>query len=114
MDNTKPYTKAPKPEIGRGCTFYYAPEGVAAKPCEGCYKLHETAWLEQYPQHTPTDIFEVRFKNTRRSYYQNVNNLPLERLETVMTEAGELEKDQWVDFDKLVDNSFAQKAMEAQ
>ena len=36
------------------------------------------------------------------------------RLETVMTEAGELEKDQWVDFDKLVDNSFAQKAMEAQ
>ena len=79
MDNTKPYTKAPKPEIGRGCTFYYAPEGVAAKPCEGCYKLHETAWLEQYPPHTPTDIFEVRFKNTRRSYYQNVNNLPLER-----------------------------------
>ena len=38
----------------------------------------------------------------------------LERLETVMTEAGELEEDQWVDFDKLVDNSFAQKAMEAQ
>ena len=31
-----------------------------------------------------------------------------------VTVAGELEKDQWVDFDKLVDNSFAQKAMEAQ
>ena len=87
MDNTKPYTKAPKPEIGRGCTFYYAPEGVAAKPCEGCYKLHETAWLEQYPQHTPTDIFEVRFKNTRRFYYQNVNNLPLERGDIVAVEA---------------------------
>lgn len=87
MDNTKPYTKAPKPEIGRGCTFYYAPEGVAAKPCEGCYKLHETAWLEQYPPHTPTDIFEVRFKNTRRSYYQNVNNLPLERGDIVAVEA---------------------------
>ena len=38
----------------------------------------------------------------------------LERLETVMTQAGELTPDQWVDFDKLVDNSFAQKAMEAQ
>ena len=87
MDNTKPYTKAPKPEIGRGCTFYYAPEGVAAKPCEGCYKLHETAWLEQYPPHTPTDIFEVRFKNTRRSYYQNVNNLPLKRGDIVAVEA---------------------------
>lgn len=87
MDNTKPYTKAPKPEIGRGCTFYYSPEGAEAKPCQGCYKLHETAWLEQYPQHTPTDIFEVRFKNTRRSYYQNVNNLPLERGDIVAVEA---------------------------
>lgn len=34
----------------------------------------------------------------------------LERLETVMTQAGELAADQWVDFDGLVDNSFAQKA----
>lgn len=34
----------------------------------------------------------------------------LERLETVMTQAGELSRDQWVDFGRLVDNSFAQKA----
>ena len=34
----------------------------------------------------------------------------LERLETVMTQAGELTPDQWVDFDGLVDNRFAQKA----
>ena len=34
----------------------------------------------------------------------------LERLETVMEHAGELTRQQWVDFDKLVDNSFAQKA----
>ena len=34
----------------------------------------------------------------------------LERLETVMTQAGELTPDQWVDFDELVDNRFAQKA----
>ena len=68
MDNTKPYTKAPKPEIGRGCTFYYAPEGVAAKPCEGCYKLHETAWLEQYPQHTPTSsLWKLRRDTTSAS-----------------------------------------------
>ena len=31
----------------------------------------------------------------------------LERLETVMENAGELEHSAWVDFDKLVDNSFA-------
>ena len=34
----------------------------------------------------------------------------LERLETVMEHAGELTDQQWVDFDALVDNSFAQKA----
>ena len=34
----------------------------------------------------------------------------LERLETVMTQAGELTPDQWVNFDGLVDNRFAQKA----
>lgn len=34
----------------------------------------------------------------------------LERLETVMETAGQLEHSQWVDFSKLVDNTFAQKA----
>ena len=34
----------------------------------------------------------------------------LERLETVMETAGQLEHSQWVDFSKLVDNSFAEKA----
>ena len=48
-----------------------------ARPCDGCFKLHETPWLEGYPVNEPTDIVEVRFKNTRRSFYQNVNNLPL-------------------------------------
>ena len=88
MENTKPYTKAPRPDIGRGCTFHYTPDGYAeATPCGGCFKLHETAWLEEYPDHEQTDIFEVRFKNTRRSYYQNVNNLPLKRGDIVAVEA---------------------------
>ena len=34
----------------------------------------------------------------------------LERLETVMESAGELTREEWVDFDRLVDNSFAQAA----
>ena len=34
----------------------------------------------------------------------------LERLETVMENAGELTREQWVDFDALVDNTFAQNA----
>ena len=34
----------------------------------------------------------------------------LERLETVMTQAGELTKTQWVDFNELVDNHWAEAA----
>lgn len=34
----------------------------------------------------------------------------LERLEEIMTRAGVLTENEWVDFDALVDNSFAQKA----
>ena len=36
----------------------------------------------------------------------------LERLETVMTEAGELTRGQWVDFDALVDNTYAAQTAE--
>ena len=67
-----------RPEIGRGAAFCNCGEECRATVCEGCFKLHETQWLADYPDHVPTDIFEVRFKNTRRSFYQNVNNLPLE------------------------------------
>ena len=34
----------------------------------------------------------------------------LERLETIMTEAGELDKDSWVDYETLVNNTFAEMA----
>ena len=51
------------------------------------YKLHSFNWLEDMPEVFPTDIFEVRFKNTRKSYYRNVNNLPLRRGDIVAVEA---------------------------
>ena len=75
------------PDIGRGCCFCDCGDEMEAKASEGCYKLHETDWLEEYPNNIPTDIFEVRFKNTRRSYYQNVNNLELKRGDIVAVEA---------------------------
>ena len=76
-----------RPEIGRGAAFCNCGEECRATVCEGCFKLHETQWLADYPDHVPTDIFEVRFKNTRRSYYQNVNNLPLKTGDIVAVEA---------------------------
>ena len=74
-------------EMGRGFALCDCNEELCAKPVEGCFKLHETAWLEEYPDNIPTDIFEVRFKNTRRSYYKNVNNLDLKRGDIVAVEA---------------------------
>jgi cell fate regulator YaaT (PSP1 superfamily) len=75
------------PEPGRGFILCDCGEEMQVKPVEGCYKLHETPWLDEYPDNIPTDIFEVRFKNTRRSYYKNVNNLDLKRGDIVAVEA---------------------------
>ena len=79
--------KKHNPEMGRGAIFCDCGDEIEAIAAEGCYKLHETNWLEEYPNNIPTDIFEVRFKNTRRSYYQNVNNLDLKRGDIVAVEA---------------------------
>ena len=79
--------KKHNPEMGRGCVFCDCGDEIEAIASEGCYKLHEVDWLEKYPNNIPTDIFEVRFKNTRRSYYQNVNNLDLKRGDIVAVEA---------------------------
>jgi len=87
MNNEKSYTGRFKPEIGRGCAFNDDGPEVEARPCGGCFKLHETAWLDGYPANIPTDIFEVRFKNTRRSFYQNVNGLDLHEGDIVAVEA---------------------------
>jgi len=87
MESEKPHTCKYRPEIGRGCAFCNEGDEPEAKPCDGCSKLHETDWLADYPDNVPTDIFEVRFKNTRRSFYQNVNNLPLKQGDIVAVEA---------------------------
>ncbi|MBQ2026615.1 MAG: hypothetical protein II214_01800 [Alistipes sp.] len=82
------YSKYDKPEVGRGCAFGVNEAGEpVAKEARGCFRLHEEPWLAEYPDNFPTDIFEVRFKNTRRSFYQNVNNLQLEVGDIVAVEA---------------------------
>ena len=82
------YTKYDKPEVGRGVAFGVNEAGEpTAKEARGCFRLHEEPWLAEYPDNFPTDIYEVRFKNTRRSFYQNVNNLQLEVGDIVAVEA---------------------------
>lgn len=54
----------------------------------GCNKLDSFNWLKDLPE-TPesNDIVEVRFKNTRKGFYRNVNNLRLETGDVVAVEA---------------------------
>ncbi|MEG0498710.1 MAG: regulatory iron-sulfur-containing complex subunit RicT, partial [Alistipes sp.] len=87
MDCDKQNKACCKAEVGRGCTFCNATCEPTAELTDGCFKLHETAWLEEYPDNVPTDIFEIRFKNTRRGFYQNANNVPLKRGDIVAVEA---------------------------
>ena len=88
MEIEKPHdTGAFKPEVGRGCAFCNCGAEPEVRLCDGCFKLHETPWLDEYPVNEPTDIVEVRFKNTRRSFYQNVNHLDLKRGDIVAVEA---------------------------
>lgn len=53
-----------------------------------CAKLHVSDWLADIK--TPlqsTNVVEVRFKNTRKDYYQNVNNLNLKPGDLVAVES---------------------------
>ncbi len=53
-----------------------------------CCKLSVTDWLSDVPNlSNPGQIIEVRFKNTRRDYYRNVNDLKLEPGDLVAVEA---------------------------
>lgn len=87
MDTEQRHTTPCKPEIGRGCAFCNGGSECEAVPCEGCFKLHETPWLEQYPANLPTDLVEVRFKNTRRGFYQNASGAVLRNGDIVAVEA---------------------------
>ncbi|MBN2814633.1 MAG: hypothetical protein JXQ80_11195 [Bacteroidales bacterium] len=74
---------------GRGChkLIKDAAESVTAVDMGG-NKLDTYDWLKDIPetcQHT--DIVEVRFKNTRKGFYRNVNELKLKKGDVVAVEA---------------------------
>lgn len=55
----------------------------------GCNKLNVYNWLSDMylPEgHKPFDIVEVRFKGSRKEFYRNINNLPLQVGEMVAVE----------------------------
>ncbi len=59
---------------------------VTYKP--GCNKLDSFNWLKDIPEvPEENDIVEIRFKNTRKGFYRNVNSLRLEIGDVVAVEA---------------------------
>jgi cell fate regulator YaaT (PSP1 superfamily) len=53
-----------------------------------CSKLHVYNWLDDVINiANPTDLVEVRFKNTRKDYFRNVNNLQLNAGDIIAVEA---------------------------
>lgn len=76
--------------ISRGA-FNANPEVTEAlAPCKavGCNKLNTCDWLADLPETgRNTDIVEIRFKNTRKSFYKNVNGIRLVPGDLVAVEA---------------------------
>jgi cell fate regulator YaaT (PSP1 superfamily) len=62
--------------------------GVCKTKTGCCAKLHVTDWLKDIQSTTNiNDVVEVRFKNTRKDYYKNVNNLKLKVGDLVAVES---------------------------
>jgi len=56
--------------------------------CSGCNKLEVFDWLYDIKStNKKAQLVEVRFKNTRKDFFENVNNLPLKKGDTVAVEA---------------------------
>ncbi len=54
----------------------------------GCNKLDSFNWLKDLPEIPGSnDVVEIRFKNTRKGFYRNINNLRLEIGDVVAVEA---------------------------
>lgn len=66
----------------------YIERGIFGERKAGCSRLGITDWLADVPNvRNPGQIVEVRFKNTRRDYFRNVNDLKLETGDLVAVEA---------------------------
>jgi cell fate regulator YaaT (PSP1 superfamily) len=73
----------------RGCRLKKNDAGeVVGEQVESCQKLATLDWLKgMHNSALPTDIVEVRFKNTRKGFYKNVNDLVLSKGDIVAVEA---------------------------
>ncbi len=77
-----------KYDCTRGSTTYRTPEGELK--CDfnpGCCKLSVYDWLKDIPDELTRDLFEVRFKNTRKLFFRNDSGQPIRVGDIVVVEA---------------------------
>ncbi len=71
----------------RGCTTERKPQGeLVCKFSNGSCKLGVFNWMEDIKQGN-SDLFEIRFKNTRKGIYRNTSNQIIKRGDIVVVEA---------------------------
>ncbi|MDR1582777.1 MAG: hypothetical protein LBS55_05885 [Prevotellaceae bacterium] len=73
----------------RGCVTEIGKEGeiISCRAVKNCHKLTVYNWLRNIPADREYDIFEVRFKNTRKGFYRNINRIDLKEGDIVAVEA---------------------------
>lgn len=84
-------------KTGEGCVDHLAKQDKNCKDCnkknrccftKGTHKLEVFDWLSDLPEaQSETQMVEVQFKNTRKGYYLNSNNLDLYKGDIVAVEA---------------------------
>lgn len=75
-------------DCSRGCTVERNDIGeLICNYRQGCCKLEVYNWLERVNQEQYNDIFEVRFKNTRKGLYKNASGQSLKIGDLVIVEA---------------------------
>ncbi|MFA6335069.1 MAG: PSP1 domain-containing protein [Bacteroidales bacterium] len=75
-------------DCSRGCSTERTNEGELKVGFKcGCCKLSVFDWLEGVPEEHTKDLFEVRFKNTRKSFYRNTSGQTLAVGDIVTVEA---------------------------
>jgi cell fate regulator YaaT (PSP1 superfamily) len=75
-------------DCSRGCvTNKNAAEDINIRYKPGCCKLSVFNWLEGISEDQTKDLYEVRFKNTRKSFFRNTSGQNLETGDIVTVEA---------------------------
>ena len=71
----------------RGCVVTDSEQGSEVNYRRGCCKLRDYDWLKGVPQEKYKDLYEVRFKNTRKGIYLNTSGQSVKQGDLVVVEA---------------------------